>query len=159
MPNLTARIFTLILALHISYSVFADQDWDSQANIKAAVLEFKGLQDSQGNEEVVQRTTSCYAAVRATGPSKELEYCIAFDAANIEMTTAFYEGLAKRYKKTDAASLQPPETTRSIGRNRIVSRAARAKLSNPLEYSQSIYGKATRTLVEIVLQPDQPAQQ
>jgi len=123
------RVFCAIAIAVLPVLALADQEWDSQANIRLAVQDFKKLQDTEGNEEVVRKTHSCYRAIRTTGPSKELEYCIAFDAANIEMTSFFYEGLADKYKNTNAAQLQPPETTKPIGRKRIVSQAT---LTQPL---------------------------
>ena len=130
----------LVAAAALSPSLVLSQVLIIPASIQGAVGDMWETQRHFGNDAVRKQVDTCYKKVQPIGPSEKLEYCIAFDAANIEMTTRFYEAMAQKYKMP--TDLQPEETKRSIGTRRIVDQATKAKVSNPIEYSQDIYNSA-----------------
>jgi hypothetical protein len=131
----------------------AEEFWDSEANIRSAISAFQSIQNSRGNEAVVREISKCYQdATQAQGLTKALEYCIAFDVINIEITTTFYEVMEKKYKIPASSSRQPEETKIDAGSERIIRNLATAKVDNPKEMARSIYYKTSKILSAVLLQ-------
>jgi hypothetical protein len=125
--------------------------WDHDKNVRSAVENFLSEQNTQGNLQVVSDTKSCYlAAMGDNGLTKDKEYCVAFDAADIEYTTAFYRGMAAKLKQPNMRNLQPEETLQSAGQQRIVQQMSNAKVSNAEMVGAAIYRKATQALFDLV---------
>jgi hypothetical protein len=125
------RILMIFVFLFAPIST-ASEHWDSEENMRSAISAFQGTQRSRGNEAVVRETNKCYReAIKEQKLTKALEYCIAFDVTNIEITTSFYEAMAKKYKIPPGSSLQPEETTREAGSERIVSNLSLAGVESP----------------------------
>ena len=151
-----SNIVAIVLALAAATAV-ARPAWDSEENIRAAVQHFIELQKSSGNEEVVRKTHACYAVAHgAQDEGMRLEYCVAFDAANIEFTSFFYENMARKYGQSSALGLQPEATRRPVGRARIVLNVRRANVEKPEELARSIYARAARVLADVLLADARP---
>jgi hypothetical protein len=121
----------------------------SDSNIKSAVGEFLTIQNTKGNDKAIMTLWECYASVEQLGESKELERCIAFDAALVEHSRIFYKGLAQRFGKE--SSLQPQDSTREAASKRMMDGASKAKIADPQAYSISIYKKSREVLKELLL--------
>lgn len=121
----------------------------SDSNIKSGVSEFLTIQNTKGNDKAIMTLWECYATVNKVGESKELELCIAFDAALVEHSRMFYKGMAQRFGKD--INLQPQDSTREAASKRMMDGATKAKIADPQAYSVSIYKKAMEALKELLL--------
>lgn len=148
------RVLHLIFAVLLLIPAMAQAEgkWNNIDNMSSAYQRFLQTQQDRGNDEVRAQTAQCYRQARAVKDSaqrfKELEYCIAFDVANIEYTTAFYSQLEKRYKQKQ--SLQPEETTRSAGQGRILDELTAANIDDQQKIADMMYKTSALFFIEFL---------
>ena len=127
------------------------EKWNNERNIRSAVNDFLRTQNTAVYQAAFLKTKECYAAAKAeTGLTQAREFCAAFDAANIEFTTAFYQQMAAKFKSSNFENMQPEETRRPAGRQRIIQEMTDANIDNPETVVDSVYRQAADVLAGIV---------